>query len=456
MDLGHGLSNSPFPNDIEEVDVEAVSNLLAREMRELSLKEQYHINQDVNGINILASTEPFELSSIGLEALEKELGTTDGEHHCYQLAEEMRSNMIKEEKFRLKFSRAERFDPVKAATRIENYLKILRQNFGDESMKRPIKLTDLDKVERDLLKSGFIQALPYRDSAGRRIIAALGNFGTCHHTLKNKIKVLMYVIQVVSEDEETQKQGCVFLFWPLDSKCTVSREVNYAVQVAPIRFSSFHFMLYDTTRFRKLGALQLLAMSRESRARSRFHFGSIQKCQQEITAYGISSNFLPITNTGNIKNLNHLKWVTFRQAQETAIEHGIEFNGIYCPSVKDVLTGKGPHVSSNPANVAYRKIMEKRFLEHRDALTAERKTMISREIVDELVQSGGRFLVREKCWWASSDRDVAREKVSVAFRDMRKTFLLLEKKKNLFATIGDNDTIYDGDEKKRKRIFEMK
>jgi hypothetical protein len=110
--------------------------------------------------------------------------------------------------------------------------------------------------------------------------------------------------------------------------------------------------------------------------------------------------------------------------------------------VKDVLTGKGPHVSSNPANVAYRKIMEKRFLEHRDALTPERKTLISREIVDELVQSGARFLVKEKCWWASSDRDIAREKVSVAFRDMRKTFLLLEKKKNLFATI-----IYDGDEK---------
>jgi hypothetical protein len=48
MDLGHGLSISPFPNDIEEVDVEAVSNLLAREMSQLSLKEQHHINQDVN------------------------------------------------------------------------------------------------------------------------------------------------------------------------------------------------------------------------------------------------------------------------------------------------------------------------------------------------------------------------------------------------------------------------
>lgn len=176
--------------------------------------------------------------------------------------------------------------------------------------------------------------------------------------------------------------------------------------------------------------------------------GSIHQCQQEIAAYGISSNFLPITNTGNIKNQNHLRWLAFRQAKESAIEHGIGFNGIDCPSVKDVLTGKGPHVSSNPANVAYRKIMEKRFLEHRDALTAERKTMISREIVDELVQNGGRFLIKEKSWWANSDRDTAREKVSVAFRDMRKTFLLLEKKKNSLPKSDENGS--HGDEKKKK------
>ena len=165
--------------------------------------------------------------------------------------------------------------------------------------------------------------------------------------------------------------------------------------------------------------------------------GSIQQCQQELLTYGISSNFLPITNTGNVKNQNHIRWLSFRQAKENAMKHGVEFNGIDCPSTKDVLTGKGPHVSSNPANVAYRKIMETRFLEHRDALTAERKTMISREIVDELVQSGGRFLIKEKSWWANSDRDTAREKVSVAFRDMRKTFLLLEKKKNTLAKGND-------------------
>ena len=175
--------------------------------------------------------------------------------------------------------------------------------------------------------------------------------------------------------------------------------------------------------------------------------GSIHQCQNEIKAYGIPSSFLPITNTGNIKVQNHLKWITFRQVKETSIGNGIAFRGIDCPSVKDVLTGKGPHVSSNPANVAYRKMMETRFLEHRDALTAERKTMISREIVDELLKNGGRFLVKEKCWWEDCDPDTAREKVSVAFRDMRKTFLAQEKKKAALASKSDSE----GDEKKRKR-----
>jgi hypothetical protein len=146
MNLSLGLMDSSFPNDVEEVDVEAVSNLLEREMSELSLKEQYLINQDVNGVNVLASTEPSELSSIGLEALDKQLGIIDGDRHFYRSAEEMKSKMIKEEEFRLKFARAECFDPVKAAGRMENYLKMVSKYFGDDKLKRPIKLTDLDKV----------------------------------------------------------------------------------------------------------------------------------------------------------------------------------------------------------------------------------------------------------------------------------------------------------------------
>lgn len=133
-------------DDIDAVDVDAVSELLRKEMSELSLQEQYIINQDVNGLNTLATTEPPILSSAGLEALDEQLRATDGDYPCYRSAVKLGSKMVKERQFRLKFARADRFDPIKSANRIESYLKILSQHFGDEHLKRPIRLDDLDKV----------------------------------------------------------------------------------------------------------------------------------------------------------------------------------------------------------------------------------------------------------------------------------------------------------------------
>ena len=136
----------PVVDDIEDVDVKAVADILKPEMSQLSFQDQYHINQDVNGMNILAATEPFELSSIGLEALDKQLRTMDDGHHYYRLAEKLDSELVKSRDFRLKFARAECFDAVKAKNRIEMYLQLIYENFGNEALMRPIKYTDLDKV----------------------------------------------------------------------------------------------------------------------------------------------------------------------------------------------------------------------------------------------------------------------------------------------------------------------
>lgn len=173
-------------------------------------------------------------------------------------------------------------------------------------------LLSLNKqLERDLLKSGVIQVLPYRDRAGRKITAVIGNVGASNHSLKQKVsavyiftartqssrgassshhlthpttkmKVLTYIVQVLSEDKETQRQGCVVLFWPVDSTCTLGSVLSHVFQVAPIRFSSFHFMLNDTPEFRKLAAWQLQAMPLEWKVRTRLHFG------KDKTQHGMS------------------------------------------------------------------------------------------------------------------------------------------------------------------------
>ena len=90
------------------------------------------------------------------------------------------------------------------------------------------------------------------------------------------MKLFTYVMQVLSEDEEAQKQGCVFLFWPLDPAYTSSREIIKVIQVAPIRFSVFHFMLDNQPQFRMIGAKKLLALPKDLRARTRIHFGKKQ------------------------------------------------------------------------------------------------------------------------------------------------------------------------------------
>jgi hypothetical protein len=157
--------------------------------------------------------------------------------------------------------------------------------------------------------------------------------------------------------------------------------------------------------------------------------------------YGIPSDYLPITNTGNLKTQNHQKWIAFREAKGYALQQGVPFDGIDCPCLKDVLSGKGPHVSNHPGNRTFRKIMESRFKEHYDAGSVDRKTEITWEVVREMQRLHARFLIKDKSWWIVVDQDAAREKVSVSFRDMRKSYTVPEKS----HTIKRTDTCIDQD-----------
>ena len=101
---------------------------------------------------------------------------------------------------------------------------------------------------------------------------------------------------------------------------------------------------------------------------------------------------------------------------------------------------------NHPGNIEFRKIIESRFEEHRDASVIERKTAITWEVLIEIQRRGGRFLVRgkDKGWWTVADQDAAREKVSVAFRDMRKSSASREKLAGRKRTDDAGSTSSDG------------
>jgi len=109
-------------------------------------------------------------------------GSTDNNDEC--------SCYVRTEYFRLRFLRVERYDPRKAALRYCRSLNVLHNYYGDVSLTRQLRMSDLTKQEIKFLKDGIIQLLPSRDPLGRNIrflrrdpLLARANSGPDHRVL---------------------------------------------------------------------------------------------------------------------------------------------------------------------------------------------------------------------------------------------------------------------------------
>ena len=86
-----------------------------------------------------------------------------------------RNSYVNDRNFRLRFLRSELFNVEKAALRIMKYLDVALAVCGEAVLKRHIRLDDFTKHEMKVVRSGCIQLLPYRDRAGRPILAFVGD-----------------------------------------------------------------------------------------------------------------------------------------------------------------------------------------------------------------------------------------------------------------------------------------
>lgn len=119
--------------------------------------------------------------------------------------------------------------------------------------------------------------------------------------------------------------------------------------------------------------------------------------------------------------MNHHKWLALQQRQEEAALGNKAFKGIECPEQRDVLFGRGWPKMSHPGNALFRSTIESRLEEYNTAESKRDKTMIAWSIVCESRDSGARFLREDTsgCWMEVSN-EIARQKVSIGFRDIRK------------------------------------
>ncbi len=177
-------------------------NLITKELSRLSVQDRNDINEEIHGVRSLARDEtPEDLArSLGeLDTVLSRMITNPASlRNAFDFGQrETGSKKITERNerdhvyvndtnFRLRFLRCERFDAEKAAIRMIKYLDLILTLWGENALRRQIQLTDFSKDEMKLMRSGCIQVLPYRDRAGRPILAFVGDMGF-HYSTRLKV-----------------------------------------------------------------------------------------------------------------------------------------------------------------------------------------------------------------------------------------------------------------------------
>ena len=255
LKISETINNNKSENEIDyENDAKTntahttVDSLLANELNKLTFQKRESINDEIHGINVdkqyiektgvLGETADFLASSLGnmQTELDRLLSTEIG--LAFSKCQELYGNTthFNTDDFRLMFLRQERFDVKKAAKRLCLYADIMRENFGEYALERPVKLSDLEDDEVACINDGcHHQLLSNRDRAGRRVLIRL--------TLIPGERIPLYLSQCLSYDVESQKRGIVIVMWynkPVGSSALFTRGKAKMFTALPMRVGSIH------------------------------------------------------------------------------------------------------------------------------------------------------------------------------------------------------------------------
>jgi len=446
----------------------------------LSVKDRNAIEEEVHGVSCMAPDETPEFLDDALEKFHLELTRIDRKPAYDRAQELMEENppgqprsYIHAKGYKLRFLRCELFDARKAAKRYIKYLDVIFELHGDVALKRPIRMTDLNREEMSFLRKGINQVLPVRDRSGRRIMCVVPN--SRDETPKEVLlKVYLYIwssvlggCEIVNNDLEqleTQRKGVIVVFFPGFEHVNQTMRSDYSYtrmrtntnkivgSIVPVRMAAVHMCLPDIPWANALSSMFELILS-QWLPRTKFHFGNHVELRYQLQGFGVPSDLIPSTDTGNVKSANLKQWIKLRaylesQAQQPdgdvasdqestissqsypPLSHLVE-----CPGSNDVLFRRGKAMNYHPGNAKFLNLIELRIYEHTidPETTPTRRMAIEMELIHQIRQDGGRFLKWEidKGWWtdisygadtAEIDKEI-QSKVHYAFRDFRKKMI---------------------------------
>ena len=273
-------------------DLPQADKILAESLNDLSLEEREKVYEDIHGISDSIKETP-ELLEKALLDLDVELSIIK-EKAAYEKALKASTDYVTDVSFRIRFLRADLYDSKKAASRMVRYFETKSELFGDERLALPIRLADLTDLEVAFLKRGSFQVLHSRDTKGRAVVVSM----TAHHSFPRPEivdpaimvqKVFWYAMGTLVEDEETQKNGVVFIIYGIGSKMQaneMSRKIWWGcsriTMTLPLYLTSVHYCNNKSIVGPQVPFVAL-SVGPEVRARMRTHQGEFGRHEVKLT-----------------------------------------------------------------------------------------------------------------------------------------------------------------------------
>ena len=234
----------------------------------------------------------------------------------------MNREYVLDKKFRLKFLRAEKFDAALAASRLVLHFEEKLELFGEDLLGREIQLSDLDQDDLDTLNMGYLQVLPEPDTNNRKVLFYYKAISDCYKRRENILKVLWYVTNAISKDEDVQKLGVINVVYNVGGwvehsfDYEKSRRVSRIFRAIPLRFASFFVCLDEGAWMTVVDAFSFM-ISKYLRIRLRVILGDHEESQEKLKAVGVPTSVLPIENAENKLLFDaHKKWIESQREKE--------------------------------------------------------------------------------------------------------------------------------------------
>ncbi len=262
---------------------------------------------------------------------------------------------------------------------------------------------------------------------------------------------MIYLSHSLLKDVETLRKGIVVVIW-FDANYELpaitlpprrSNLENFGKWVC-VRISAIHVCSPDTPAFRFRRTIITLRTIQDQRSRLKLHVGEPFELCYYLQGFGIPTENIPMTWSGNIKTSNFKNWLKLRKAIEEDNEAKRQYlrsfgesnrvynsrmsNVVECPNSTDILFRQGTSLSHNPGNASFRCIIEESVVEelrkgsqHIDNISK----FVSRLFARIVYKDRYRFLFwshnhngqKYGCWCVITSEEIMHSKIDYAVRD---------------------------------------